>query len=220
MTGTHRRGQPAKRVVRKSQKQRREEAQDAVLSAVLEELSESGYAKFSVVKTARRAGVTRGALEHYFPSKHDLLIAACQHAIDSALQHARAQARKGASEPDAIRRFLADSQGYFFSGFYRGLVELAIATRGDPELATAHDDIILRGRAEIDRTWRDILVSAGYPEARARRFIDLTDNLLRGLFLTRTWLPHKPDIAALIKAWEDAAPALLGEPRPRKNQQG
>lgn len=206
-------------MARKTQKQRRHDTQQAVLTAVLQVLSETGYANFSVVAVARRAGVTRGALEHYFPGKSDLLIAASQYMIENAIEQAREEEKKGAHEPDAIRKFLTNTRGYFLSDAYRGMVELAIAMRADPQLSKVHDEIVMSGRTEIDRIWHDILVSAGYPQERVRLFIDLTDNLLRGLFLTRTWLPLQPDVDMLLKAWEDAAPSFLGNGTSHKNKQ-
>ena len=50
----------------RTQAERRRETQAAVMSAAVTLLIEIGYARFSASAVAARAGVSRGALEHYF----------------------------------------------------------------------------------------------------------------------------------------------------------
>src|SRR6185437_8395863 len=61
-----------KQVARRTQEQRRLQTQAAILAAAVELLTEIGYARFSASGVAARAGVSRGALEHYYPRKIDL----------------------------------------------------------------------------------------------------------------------------------------------------
>ncbi len=73
---------------RRTQKQRRRETQEAVLSAAVQVLIEDGYAKFSASRVAAKARVSRGAQEHYFPTKNALVAAAALHAMKEAVKHA------------------------------------------------------------------------------------------------------------------------------------
>ena len=65
-----------RRKLRRTQIERRSETQAAILSAAIDLLAEHGYAGFSASRVAARAGVSRGAQEHYFPKKNDLIAAA------------------------------------------------------------------------------------------------------------------------------------------------
>lgn len=65
---------------RRSQHQRRQETQAAILSASIRLLAEHGYAGFSASRVAAAAGVSRGAQEHYFPKKRDLIAATTRYA--------------------------------------------------------------------------------------------------------------------------------------------
>jgi len=56
-----------RRKPRRTQLERRNETQAAILSAAVGLLAEHGYAGFSASRVAARAGVSRGAQEHYFP---------------------------------------------------------------------------------------------------------------------------------------------------------
>jgi AcrR family transcriptional regulator len=196
---------------RKTQEQRRRETREAVLDAAVQLLTEADYARFSAARVAIRAGVSRGALERYFPTKNDLLVAVTQHVMDTAIADTKVLAARGPKQSDPIHRFLLDSEHFFFSPVYRGMVELAIAARSDPELAKAHDAIVARSRADLDRLWLETLVEAGFQRQNAALFVDLTHHLLRGVFMVDTWLPYKPNRRALLDAWSELAPRILGD---------
>jgi AcrR family transcriptional regulator len=194
---------------RKTQEQRRRETREAVLNAAVQLLTEADYSRFSAARVATRAGVSRGALERYFPTKNDLLVAVTEYVIGKAVTDTKLLAARGPKQSDPINRFLLDSEHFFFSPVYRGMIELAIAARSDRQLAEAHDAIVTRGRQELDRLWLETLVEAGYPRKNAELFVDLTHYLLRGVFLVSTWLPYKPHRRALLEAWSELAPRIL-----------
>jgi AcrR family transcriptional regulator len=198
----------AKRIMRRTQEERRQATQAAVLTAALDVLIADGYANFSASRVAARAGVSRGALERYFPTKNDLLTAATQRAMDAAVAHAQRLASAG--EERTVERFLRDSEHFFFGPLYRAMLELAIAAASDKALAKPHRPIVRRARKNLNRIWLDGLCAAGFPRRSAERFILLTHYLLRGLFVVDTWLPYETDRQAVIKAWSALVPALLG----------
>ena len=76
-----------RRKSKRTQLERRNVTQAAILSASIDLLAENGYAGFSASRVARRAGISRGAQEHYFPKKNDLIAAATQHAMREAVEH-------------------------------------------------------------------------------------------------------------------------------------
>jgi AcrR family transcriptional regulator len=194
---------------RRTQAERRSEAQAAILSASLQILVDDGYAGFSASRVAARAGVSRGAQEHYFPKKHDLIAAATRHTMREAVKHARMLAQTASQSPDPIAKFLMDSEHFFFTPVYRGMVEIMIACRSDRTLARIVNPIVQEARTELDGIWTDTLDAAGYPRENAQQFVELTHYLLRGLFLVCNWLPYKIDRAAVIEAWRQLAPAVL-----------
>jgi AcrR family transcriptional regulator len=193
--------------MRRTQEERRRATQAAVLASALEVLIDDGYANFSAMAVAGRAGISRGALERYFPTKTDLIVAVTQHAMDTAVAHARQlAARKGKR---TIERFLLDSEHFFFSPVYRAMIELAIAAASDKALAKKQDPIVIRARESLNRIWLDSLNAAGFKRESAERFILLTHYLLRGVFVVDTWLPYEANPRAVLKAWSRLAPAIL-----------
>jgi AcrR family transcriptional regulator len=116
----------------------------ALLDAALESLVERGYAATTTIETARRAGVSRGAQLHHFPTKSQLLTAAVEHLLDRRLAEFRdtfARLDPNADRLDAA----ADLLWSMFEGpAFAAWVELWIAARTDPELAAAVTEMDLR----------------------------------------------------------------------------
>jgi AcrR family transcriptional regulator len=194
---------------RRTQLERRNETQGAILSAAIDLLAEHGYAGFSASRVAAQAGVSRGAQEHYFPKKNDLIAAATRYAMREAVEHARLLARTASESTDPVAKFLKDSEHFFFRPVYRAMIEIMIAARSDRALARILNPIVLDARQTLNGIWIDTLGAAGYPRDNAQRFIELTHYLLRGIFLVATWLPYRIDRSDIIEAWRRLAPAIL-----------
>ena len=194
---------------RRTQVERRKETQAAILSASIELLAEKGYAGFSASRVAARAGVSRGAQEHYFPKKRDLVAASTRYAMAEAVEHARSLACDASKSKDPIQKFLLDSEHFFFRPVYRAMIELMIAARSDRALMRIVHPIAQDARHVLNGIWTDTLGAAGYPRHNAQRFIELTHYLLRGLFLVTNWLPYHIDRAEVIDVWHRLAPTIL-----------
>jgi AcrR family transcriptional regulator len=58
---------------------------DRLLEAAVASLAESGWARTTVATVAARAGVSRGAAQHHFPTRTDLVMAAIRHMTEVRL---------------------------------------------------------------------------------------------------------------------------------------
>jgi AcrR family transcriptional regulator len=204
----------SRRKPKRTQLERRSETQAAILSAAISLLAERGFAGFSASGVAAHAGISRGAQEHYFPKRTDLIAAATQYAMREAVEHARLLARTAGDSTDPIAKFLNDSEHFFFQPVYRAMIEIMIAARSDRALARILNPIVLEARQTLNGIWIDTLGAAGYPRDKVERFIELTHHLLRGVFLADTWLPYRIDRSAIVEAWHQLAPAVLEPKQP------
>ena len=186
------------------------------MSAAIRLLIEEGYAGFSASRVAALAGVSRGAQEHYFPTKNDLLAAATRHAMREAIDHARSLAQRATRSTDPIAKFLVDSEHFFFSPVYRAMIEIVLAARSDKALSRICHPIVHEARLILNGIWTDTLGTAGYPRENAQQFIELTHYLMRGIFLVDAWLPYEIDRSALIDAWRRLASDVLRKGSNRK----
>jgi AcrR family transcriptional regulator len=108
----------------------------ALLDAAIECLVDRGYAATTTIETARRAGVSRGAQQHHFPTKADLLATAVERLFDRR----RSEFLEAFASIDPQTERLDAAMDLLWSMF-RGPVfvawtELWVAARTDPELAT------------------------------------------------------------------------------------
>jgi AcrR family transcriptional regulator len=107
----------------------------ALLDAAIECLVERGYAATTTIETARRAGVSRGAQLHHFPTKAELLATAVEHLFDR--RRAEFLDAFAAIDPEADRLDAAmDLLWSMFQGpTFVAWTELWVAARTDPALA-------------------------------------------------------------------------------------
>ena len=98
-------------VLKEPQQDRSRATRQRLLEAAVESLAEVGYAATTVSVVAARAGVSRGAAQHHFPTRADLFAAAVEYMTEVRLAEIRAQASRlpsGAGRTEAIVAMLAD----------------------------------------------------------------------------------------------------------------
>lgn len=112
--------------------------QQRLIAATIECLIERGYAGTSTLEVQQRAGVSRGALLHHFPSRDELIFAALRELMSARTEQIRQQ--MGGKLPDGaegIRRAI-DVIWMTFSGpLFQASLELWNAARTDEELRAA-----------------------------------------------------------------------------------
>lgn len=186
---------------RRSQEERRRQTQGSVLDASIDVLLDRGFTGLTTTEVAARAGVSRGALAHYFRTREDLIVAATRHLMDrgTALSTEAAERARGAADP--IAHFIADAERFFFDRIYVGMIELLVAARTDPVLAREFLPIVSEWRTQVNDTWFDLFDEAGIPKDRARLILHMTNNLMRGLALTSLWDDTRALRKELLENW-------------------
>jgi AcrR family transcriptional regulator len=119
----------------RTQEQRRAETQAKVLDAAIKSLLEDGYAQTTTRHVAALAGVSPGAIAHYYPLRVDLVASAIERLADQRLEAWGGMAEtlpEGADErvPALLDRLWEDFSSPLFTVF----VKLWIAAADDPEL--------------------------------------------------------------------------------------
>ncbi|MEV4266875.1 TetR/AcrR family transcriptional regulator [Kribbella sp. NPDC049584] len=98
-------------VLKAPQQDRSRATRQRLLEAAVESLAEVGYAATTVSVVATRAGVSRGAAQHHFPTRADLFAAAVEYMTSVRLAEIREQAAAlpvGPGRTEAIVGMLAD----------------------------------------------------------------------------------------------------------------
>lgn len=94
------------RPVRRSQQERREATRATLLDAAIGSLVELGYASMSAREVSRRAGLSQGAQQHYFPSKGALVEAAFERLTQRMAEHVGAVLAVAGSDRERAEEFL------------------------------------------------------------------------------------------------------------------
>lgn len=111
--------------------------QQRLIAATLECLVERGYAGTSTLEVQQRAGVSRGALLHHFPSRNELIFAALRELMHARAAEVRAQVAAESGGSQRVRRAIELLWSTFNGPLFQASLELWNAARTDPELRAA-----------------------------------------------------------------------------------
>lgn len=131
---TRRRGGRIRPTAPRTQEERRAETQARLLDATVGCLAELGWSGTSTTEVARRAGVSRGAQQHHYPTKMLLVAAALEHLLQrqrAAFERAFAALPPGRRNVEGALDLLWDT---FRQAPALALMELAMAARTDETL--------------------------------------------------------------------------------------
>lgn len=120
--------------VREPRQDRSRVTRRRLLTAALESLAEVGYSATTVAVVAARAGVSRGAAQHHFPTRADLFAAAVEYMTEVRLAEIRRQAATlptGTSRTEAIVEMLAD---VYTGPLFRAALHLWVAASTEEPL--------------------------------------------------------------------------------------
>jgi AcrR family transcriptional regulator len=200
---------------RRSHIERRQDAQDKLMRAAIALLVERGYAGFSTIAVAARAGVSRGARENYYRTKYDLLEAAWQAALTRAETDAQLLADKILVSSDPVEDFLSSSASFFLGDDYLAMLELAMAARTDARIERIFHALFRDNRRRHDRVWIDAFVRAGYAKADVTRFIAVANCMFRGAALMAAFGLPKKSYRGVVSELRGISGVYLGKPRSR-----
>jgi AcrR family transcriptional regulator len=141
--------------VRRTQRERSESMQLRLLEATIDCLYEVGYSRTTTIEVAARAGVSRGAQLHHFPTKKRLVTVAVKHLLNTRLEDFRKAFAKlplGADKYSAVIDILWEMTSN--RTFYAWL-ELVVAARTDPGLHKTVVEIADQFEERVQKTFRE-----------------------------------------------------------------
>jgi AcrR family transcriptional regulator len=199
---------------RRTQEERSTTMRARLLDATVGCLLELGYAGTTTVEIARRAGVSRGAQLHHFPTKAELVITAVEHLAER--RHREFTDAFAKLPPGTDRAAAAiDLLWPILSGatFYAWL-ELAVAARTDPALRPSVAAATERLMQRVHQTFREI-----FPQPPG---VDLVDDppkfvfaLLNGMAIDKMLRPDDPAVAQNLNALKALARLVQALPARR-----
>jgi AcrR family transcriptional regulator len=192
--------------VRTPQQERSRQTRQRLLGSTVDCLVEYGWAGTTTTLIAEKAGVSRGAQLHHYPTKAALVLAAVEHLAARRAEEIRAEA--AALPVRQLDQALDLLAGAFTGPLYRAALEVWVAARTDPALRAALVPIEARVGREMHRLAVDLL-GADESRPQVREAVQATLDLLRGLGVANLLSDDSSRRRAILAMWRDRLGALL-----------
>lgn len=191
---------PSETGKRRTQAERSAHTRELLLDATIECLVELGYARTTVNEICLRAGLSRGAQQHHFTTKAELLTKALEHLfnrlagqIAAATEHLPPGRERTAKGIDLLWESYSGAVS-------TAAMELWVAARTDPELRRTLLPVDRAlGHATLEFYRR--VAGEDADEQRLQTLLLLTVNLFRGLALDAMLGGDSTRRSALLDEW-------------------
>ena len=182
-----------------------------LLEATIECLVEHGWSGTSTTLVSRRAGVSRGAQLHHFPTKTDLVIAAVEHLSRARDEEMVGRTAELPSGPGRTRAVLGVLGELFTGPLFTAALELWVAARTDEALHRAVSGLEgTLGRAAHRQTVEALGVDETLPGNR--ELVQATLDLVRGLGLANTLTDDAVRRSRILDQWSTVLDTQLRRP--------
>jgi len=181
-----------------------------LLEATIEVLAERGWSGTSTTLVSERAGVSRGAQLHHFPTKADLVLAAVEHLWETRDKEYREALETLEPGPDRTRRVVQVLGEQFSSEMFEAALELWVAARSDAALHAA----VIEFERKVGRGSHRLTVEAlGVDESvpGVRELVQATLDLVRGLGLANTLTDDSARRHKILDQWATTLDSALKE---------
>lgn len=203
---------------RRTQEERSDRMKRRILDAAFVVLKERGYAGFTTAEVAKRAGVSRGAQVHHFPSKNDLVLATMEYVFDMSRSYGVALAKNLPFSDDPLDAVIKDAATFYFSDyFYVGLDWLLTGCK-DAEFKKQALVIMRNYRQPVEDEWRKTMLDHGMSPEHAADILWLTINIVRGAAIRAIWSPDMKQVERLLFVWRDMVSNYLEGSLKRRNR--
>ncbi|MFN3200774.1 MAG: TetR/AcrR family transcriptional regulator [Bradymonadia bacterium] len=178
------------------QQEKSAEARRRICEATLACLAEYGYQGTSTTRIVQQAGISRGAMQHHFPTKHEVIVATAGHLIRQVIGAAERKARRLQAGPEGFRAFIEYLWARLFdTQQYDAVLELMLAARTDEALRAQLLPTLAQTNTLIEE--RLSALAHGADGEDPALLLAMTRFMLRGLALE---LESGPEARARAKA--------------------
>jgi AcrR family transcriptional regulator len=165
-----------------------------ILEATIDCLIELGYSRTTTVEVADRAGVSRGAMLHHYPSKAELLYATMDDLHHKRMASLRAEVAKFGEADDVVEVAVNLFWEMIKHPHYYAMQELTSAARTEEELRQTLLPLAHRFEAELFRATHELFSDYVKPGTPFEEMRDIARFFFDGLAMGR--ILHKDDAFA------------------------
>ncbi len=191
------------------QQERSRITREGLLRAAVDVLAEQGWAAATVATVAARAGVSRGAAQHHFPTRGALVTATLEQ-IFADLTAVTSETTATEPAGDRIAAVVDRAVAIYTGTEFKAALQAWAAAASDPALR----ELILPSEAKFARAAHRMTVQALGPsddDQRIHRIAQLTLDLARGLGLADTLSDDSKRRAQVVTTYIELVRSALGE---------
>jgi AcrR family transcriptional regulator len=185
---------------REPQQDRSRATRARLLEAAITCLAEHGYHASTVAVVAERAGVSRGAAQHHFPTRDDLFTAALEHVTHVRAEELRRELEGLPGERPSTTDIVDLTFSLYSGPLFRAALALWVAAAAEPALQAQ----IVPLEARIGREIHQVVVSlldVDEREPGVRESVQATLDLARGLGLANLLTDDSKRRARIAAQW-------------------
>lgn len=180
-----------------------------LLEATIDCLAESGWAATTVGVVAERAGVSRGAAQHHFRTREDLITAALEFMFDNRIERVRNERYDlptGVGRTEAVVTRIVD---HCTGNLFKAALQVWTAAAADPALR----ELLLPLEERFGRASHAVAVEqlgVDDSDPMAHRMVQATLDLARGLGLADVLTDDSARRREIVKHWAAHLDVVLG----------
>ena len=153
-----------------------------LFEATLSCLERWGYHGATLSRILDTAGVSRGAWRHHFATKHELVAAAAEFALNRAVAITRALAHDLPPERLDLEHLFDFIWKNFYTGRHRAVwLEFNVACRTNAALRERLAPVLESFHASMEKAWEDVFTTTAHTDIPIGVFLTLSINTLRGM---------------------------------------
>ncbi|WP_405530637.1 TetR/AcrR family transcriptional regulator [Streptomyces avidinii] len=177
-----------------------------LLEAAVSCLAEHGWAGSTVSVVAERAGVSRGAAQHHFPTREDLFTAAVEYVAEERSTALRDLFHAGPAARPAVVEALVD---LYTGALFRAALQLWAAASNEEQLRPQVTELEARVGRETHRIAVELL-GADESVPGVRETVQGLLDMARGLGLANVLTDDTARRARVVAQWSRILDASLG----------
>jgi len=171
----------------RTQEQRSAETRKKLIDAVVDLITEQGFASVTTLRVADRAGVSRGAMQHHFTTRSDLLLAVVD-GIWARMHEPQPPHPTAENSLEAHVDAMVDRYWQSFADFlFSAVIDIWMGSRAEPELFMRINAHLQNVFSESASHWKEYFAEFEIPSERLMLAHEMLRSTIRGLALRRVF---------------------------------
>jgi AcrR family transcriptional regulator len=184
------------------QARKSEATRNQIITAAIQCMVESSYSNTTTMKIAEKAGLSRGAMLHHFPSKKDIVRAVVDYLHEKRIQAFRRSVKELPENADRVKLAVRSYWEHVNHPLYLAIFELSVAARTDTQLR----EILKPAQLAFDREWyataREVFPEWQSDPEAFDLALNLTQQLMEGMSISHCTHARQIDEEALLNFLE------------------